>query len=152
MSKKSKAKERSAGFVIVRKDESLPGQYRVLGLQVYGKIDIPKGHVEPGETDLEAAIRECHEEANIAVKTENDMSWGNEPFLASRPHKDVIIFLAETDQDPQILPNPENGRVEHDGYQWLTWDQMSRKCYPYLLGAIEWARNKIESRSQQGPI
>ena len=47
----AKKKERSAGFIIVRKEAD---GWRVLGLRVYGKIDIPKGHVEPGESDIRA--------------------------------------------------------------------------------------------------
>jgi 8-oxo-dGTP pyrophosphatase MutT (NUDIX family) len=31
------------------------------------KIDFPKGHVEAGESDLEAAIRECREETRVAI-------------------------------------------------------------------------------------
>jgi 8-oxo-dGTP pyrophosphatase MutT (NUDIX family) len=141
-----KNKERSAGFVIVRKNNSASGSYQVLALKVYGKLDIPKGHLDPGESDIQAAVRECWEEASIRVDIDRDMKWGGAPFIASRPHKDVAIFLAETDQEPEIRPNPENGRVEHDGYSWLSWDQMSRRCYPYLISAIEWARETVESK------
>ena len=36
---------------------------------IYGKkvLSLPKGHVEKNETSLEAAIRECYEETNIAI-------------------------------------------------------------------------------------
>ena len=110
-----------------------------------GKIDIPKGHVEPGESDIEAAIRECQEEAGINVVPSRDMKWGDIFYVSERKHKDVIVYLAVTDQDPVILPNPETKQYEHDGYHWLSSEQMKRMSYPYLHGAIDWAREMIES-------
>jgi bis(5'-nucleosidyl)-tetraphosphatase len=139
----AKKKERSAGFIIVRKETD---GWRVLGLRVYGKIDIPKGHVEPGESDIGAAFRECKEEAGIDVAL-SDMRWGQAPKILERSHKDVIIFLASTDQEPVILPNPETNRYEHEGFHWLTWEVMKQRCYPYLVPAIQWAQERVEGAS-----
>lgn len=141
MSKKKK--ERSAGFIIVRKDND---KWKVLGLQVFGKMDIPKGHLDPGESDLACALRECKEEASIVV-SRSDMQWGQAPKILERPHKDVVIFLASTDQDPMIVPNPETKRYEHDDFLWLTWDVMKARCYPYLVPAIQWAQDLVEGAS-----
>jgi len=141
--KAKKQKERSAGFVIVRRNGTT---WEVLGLRVWGKIDIPKGHVEVGESDIDAAVRECREEAGINVSS-SDMLWGNHYFVSERPHKDVIVYIASTDQEPEILMNPETKQYEHDGYHWLTWDEMRRRCYPYLLGAIDWAESTVKNRS-----
>ena len=139
----AKKKERSAGFIVVRKDYD---GWKVLGLRVYGKIDIPKGHVESEESDFDGAVRECKEEAGIAVSL-SDMEWGRDPKILERSHKDVVIFLASTDQDPVILPNPETNRYEHDGFHWLTWEAMKKRCYPYLVPAIQWAQDRVEGAS-----
>lgn len=139
--RETKEKVRSAGFIVVRQRGS---SWEVLGLRVWGKIDIPKGHVEPGESDIEAAIRECEEEAGISVDPSSDMRWGSAPYVAERKHKDVIIYLASTDQEPVILPNPETKQYEHDGYHWLSWDEMRRRCYPYLVSVINWAQKTVE--------
>jgi len=139
--KDKKKRERSAGFIVVRPQ----GQsWEVLGLRVWGKIDIPKGHVEDGEGDLEAAIRECDEEAGISVDPKADMPWGRSFYVSERKHKDVIIYLAATEQEPMIRPNPETKQYEHDGYHWLTWDEMRRRCYPYLVESINWAQRIVE--------
>lgn len=139
--KKKKAKERSAGFIVVRRRGS---SWEVLGLRVWGKIDIPKGHLEPDETDLEAALRECYEEAGIEVKVPDDMIWGDASYIVERPHKDVAVFLAVTDQEPIIRINPETKQYEHDGYHWLAWEEIKNRSYPYLRPAIEWAQRIVE--------
>jgi 8-oxo-dGTP pyrophosphatase MutT (NUDIX family) len=144
----TKKKERSAGFIIVResqKKDSLD-KWEVLGLRVWGKIDIPKGHLEENEDDFTAARRECHEEAGIDV-SQHDMRWGDRSFISSRPHKDVIIFLAKTDQEPVIKKNPETNKFEHDGYVWLSWDQIKQMSYPYLKNAFDWAKLVAEGHS-----
>jgi len=141
MKKKKKDKEQSAGFVVVRRRDH---GWEVLGLRVWGKIDIPKGHLEDNETNLSAALRESYEEAGIEIDPTRDMLWGNVSFVSERPHKDVTVFIATTDQEPQIKANPETKQFEHDGYHWLTWDEMQKRCYPYLVGAIKWAQSVVE--------
>lgn len=141
--RETKEKTRSAGFIVVRQRGT---SWEVLGLRVWGQIDIPKGHVEPGETDLEAALRECDEEAGISVDPASDMMWGNRSFTSERKHKDVIVYIAATEQEPSIRPNPETKQYEHDGYHWLTWGEMRRRCYPYLLNTINWAHSVVDPK------
>lgn len=51
---------------------------------IYGKkvLSLPKGHVEVGETVLEAAIRECFEETDV-ILTANDAVEQLEPYSYS---------------------------------------------------------------------
>jgi 8-oxo-dGTP pyrophosphatase MutT (NUDIX family) len=68
---RTRRRESSAGGVVVRGD---PGREQVAvivpkrraadGTRVLG---LPKGHVDPGETPLQAATREVHEEAGIVA-------------------------------------------------------------------------------------
>lgn len=134
---------RSAGFFVFRKFD---GHWRVLGLKVYGMMDIPKGHVDPGETDLETAYRECEEEASLTPAS-LDMKWGKISYTSERPHKDVIIFLAETEDEPEIRPNPVTKQYEHHGHSWLTRSDMLRQSHKYLKPAIEWAFRVIDGDS-----
>jgi 8-oxo-dGTP pyrophosphatase MutT (NUDIX family) len=68
MSKKNKVKELSAGIIFLTEDKEL-FMGRVTGSRPKGtlahKWDIPKGHVEPGESPIEAAMRECEEETGF---------------------------------------------------------------------------------------
>jgi bis(5'-nucleosidyl)-tetraphosphatase len=52
---------RSAGVLLVR-DSYWP---EVLLLRHASRLDLPKGHVEAGESDLEAALRELQEETGV---------------------------------------------------------------------------------------
>lgn len=55
--------EHSAGGVLVRRRE---GAWNVLVIRdPYGKWGLPKGHVEPGESEEEAAAREVEEETGL---------------------------------------------------------------------------------------
>ena len=55
--------ERSAGFIVYRLDDDGSRKYLLLD---YGRHwDFPKGHLEKGEDDLAAAMRELTEETGI---------------------------------------------------------------------------------------
>jgi len=60
----------SAGVIVVRKQA---GNWQYLFLRAFRNWDFPKGEMEPGESFLEAAVRETREETGI---TELDFSWG----------------------------------------------------------------------------
>lgn len=51
---------------------------------IYGRqvLSLPKGHLEAGETAVEAAIRECFEETNVTV-SQNEVIGKVEPFVIS---------------------------------------------------------------------
>ena len=59
-----------------------------------GNWDIPKGHLESGETHVEAALRELEEEANIKLKPEDLFDCGM--FLYTK-YKDLHLYVAEYD-------------------------------------------------------
>src|SRR5207245_9728326 len=54
---------RSAGAVVFRRTERGP---RLLVLRAYKNWDFPKGMIEPGESELDAAKRETLEETGLA--------------------------------------------------------------------------------------
>mgnify|MGYP003137741471 CR=1 FL=1 len=83
-------KNRSAGVVVLRKFQD-EDHYRVLCLEKEnGKFDITKGIIDPGETDIETAIREVYEESGIS---DLKFSWG----LGNIVYKRGISFVAETE-------------------------------------------------------
>ena len=138
-SNKKKKKQPGAGLVIVKKIE---GDWKVLGLKLYGMYDIPKGGIEKKDKDnrFVTACRECIEECGIAVSSK-DLLWGSESINVSH----LTIFLAATDQDPVIQKNEKTGIYEHHSASWLDWETMENMAYSYLKPAIMWAKTKVKS-------
>jgi bis(5'-nucleosidyl)-tetraphosphatase len=127
----------SAGVVVLR---YMDGDFHVLCLETKkGKYDLTKGIIDPGETALQAAIRESREEAGI---TNLNFIFGETPHVFDR----CTMFVAVTDQDPEILPNPYTGIKEHTGYVWLpildaiNSEKIKNFLQPAVLYAYDLAR------------
>jgi 8-oxo-dGTP pyrophosphatase MutT (NUDIX family) len=67
---------RAAGGIVVRDDS-------VLSIYRFERWDFPKGHVEPGETDEETAVREVTEETGIdCLSIGKDLGYTYHIFLS----------------------------------------------------------------------
>lgn len=122
-----------AGFLILKKNMmsgSSPPHMLAL-IREDGLYDIPKGAIEPGESDLLAAKRECFEECSIAL-SDSDMLFN------SKPHKfDILtVFCASTEDVPTITINPHTGILEHYGFKWVDKDTFCSNCLDYLVPSI----------------
>jgi 8-oxo-dGTP pyrophosphatase MutT (NUDIX family) len=140
ISKESARKIRSSGFVVLKKIEN---EFKILGLLQKTQYDMPKGHIEKGEAPLDAAFRETEEESGI---TDLTLLWGLDNIVLNDKLK---LYIAVTNQDAVIRPNPESGQYEHEDHQWLTFDEMESKALDYLVPAVIWARNKVNSMEGQ---
>ena len=96
--------------------------------------DLPKGTRDPGESLIDCAIRETFEETSINISSSEFIAG---PFRTSFLH----MWIAEIDISEKIIisKNPESGKYEHDGYDWLTKEEASKMAYPYLRPFVEWA-------------
>lgn len=130
----------SAGVVVVRGDAS---GWRLLVLRAYRNWDFPKGMVKPGESPLEAAIRETGEEAAISDLA---FEWG-ERYCETAPYRGGKVaryYLAETMQRSITLPvSPELGRPEHDEWRWVGFDEAGHLLPPRLQPILAWARRLL---------
>ena len=128
-----------AGIILMAYEGDEP---KILGLigdkkhrQKHGAIyDLPKGTRDHGETMVDCAIRETFEETGINIAS-SEMFAG--PFRTSFLH----MWLAEIDIKEKIIigQNPQSGKYEHDGYNWLTRSEAMKKAYPYLRPFVAWA-------------
>ena len=99
--------EKSCGAVVyTRKD----GQIKYLLVEeASGFHSFPKGHIELGETEEQAAKREIQEEIGLELEFRSGFRAVDEYIPSEKPNvkRQVVYFLAEyTDQIPQITrPN-----------------------------------------------
>ena len=131
---------RAAGAVVFRRSEH---GVRLLVLRAYKNWDFPKGTVEPGESELDAARREVEEETGLAGL---EYPFGEE-FKETLPYsgnKVARYYLAETDAEKIELPvSPELGRPEHHEYRWVSLDEAEDLLPPRLAVVLEWVKKTL---------
>lgn len=116
-----KVKERSAGAVVFSTTPEGP-EYLLLRYGG-GNWGFPKGHVEAGETDVQAAQREVGEETGIPIEQQRlvDGFEDDTDYRFRRGHtlveKDVRFFLIEAGTRDVKISH------EHSGYAWLPYSQ-----------------------------
>jgi 8-oxo-dGTP pyrophosphatase MutT (NUDIX family) len=104
-------RELSAGGVVVRGGQVLvivPARRAADGSHVLG---LPKGHLDDGETSLQAAIREVREEAGVEAEWVRDLGEVRYWYVRDRRRvaKSVVFFLLRYvsgdpgDHDEEVL-------------------------------------------------
>jgi 8-oxo-dGTP pyrophosphatase MutT (NUDIX family) len=133
-------KERAAGAVVFRRTDR---GVRLLVLRAYRNWDFPKGTIEPGESELDAAKREVAEETGLA---DLDFPIGD-AHCETLPYalgKVARYYLAETEQRAIELPvSPELGRPEHHEWRWVSFDEAEELLPPRLARVLDWARAAV---------
>lgn len=103
---------------------------------------LPAGRVEPGETFVEAAVRETREEAGIEVTLDGIVRIEHSPNGEGARMRIVFVGHPSDDRPPKQLPDDESL-----GAAWVRFDELDR--YP-LRG--EEVRELIAHVASNGPI
>jgi 8-oxo-dGTP pyrophosphatase MutT (NUDIX family) len=94
----------------------------------------PGGHIEPGETPAQAALREAAEETGLPVRHPADgprfVHVDVHPGPRCAAHLDVRYLIEADDVDP--APGPD----ESQDVCWFGWDEAIALAEPGLLGAL----------------
>ncbi|UYM28778.1 nudix hydrolase [Serratia phage vB_SspM_LC53] len=143
----SKTKELSAGILFFTEDQEL-FMGRVTGSGKPGFLyrwDIPKGHVEEGETPLQAAVRECTEETGFTdynpaslvdlgrhyYSSNKDIHLFYYPFpVRHEQFKDCVCTAYHTDEDGTSFP-------EIDAFALIKQTQWVYVMGPSLFSVIQ---------------
>lgn len=106
--------------------------------------DLPKGHVDPGEGELECALRELEEETGIQAShinirfdfrftTSYPVRYKNK-FSGEACQKTLVIFLGDLLRDVPIVV------TEHKEFRWIEWNpphKIQLNTIDPLLGEVE---------------
>ncbi len=108
-------REKSAGAVVFNKKTK---KYLLLHYPT-GHWDFPKGHVERGENEQMAAIREIFEETEIEVELIFGFREVIKYYFREKDNlvkKEVVYFLGITEKEEVQLS------YEHNGFIWLDYE------------------------------
>lgn len=135
-------KPRSCGFLIFCRSPEL----KFLLMKHHDRWDLPKGHVDAGESDLQAAYRELVEETGLTeseVELDKDFQYvscynvdskryGGE--AGTKVSKSLILFVGYVDREKPIE------LTEHPDYAWFQWNpphQIQKTTIDPLLKCVE---------------
>ena len=105
--------------------------------------DLPKGHVDPGETNMECALRELEEETGIEAQDliiDPDFKYKQKYMVTSKrtkgkpKKKKLIIYIAK------LVRPTELKLTEHESSEWFKWNpphSIQEKTIDPLLAKIQ---------------
>ena len=114
--------EKSCGALVIRHDAQTGNDYiLMIRHRPGGYRSFPKGHVEPGETERETAMREVMEETSVRITLIPDFRHVVCYTPAPAVEKEVVYFLARTEQ---IDIRPRRGEIAQ--VEWIPLLQAER--------------------------
>jgi bis(5'-nucleosidyl)-tetraphosphatase len=130
---------KSCGIICFRRHPKL----EFLIMEHTDRLDWPKGHILPGEMELECALRECEEETCIPrnvihvdphFRHELKYHTSYRRFGDEEVEKTLVLFLGLVPNDIAVSSS------EHPSYQWMEWappHRIQEKSIDPALKAVE---------------
>jgi 8-oxo-dGTP pyrophosphatase MutT (NUDIX family) len=113
---------RAAGGVVRRRAKNGPADYALVHRPRYDDWSLPKGKLDPGETDEEAAQREVEEETGVRAELLTELSATRYPDRKGRL-KQVRYWLMEPVDGKAPKFRPTN---EIDEVRWCSADDAGK--------------------------
>ena len=138
-------KTRAAGVFLIT--QSRPRQFLLMRHPT--RWDVPKGHCESGETDVQTALRETQEETGLAVeaiKLDPEFRFELCYPVTYKGHGDkvfektLVLLLGEVEST--FTPT----LTEHAGYHWFDWQPPHRIQPQTIDPLLEAVARHLESR------
>jgi len=115
--------QRSAGIIPYRSNN----ETNILLLHYpHGHWSFPKGHIEQGESEWEAGVRELKEETGLEpLQRDEEFEYAFDYYFkieGKTIHKVVDYFSATVPEDQSVELSHE-----HQGYEWLPPDEVAEQ-------------------------
>lgn len=139
--------ENSAGAIVFFKEDNKI-EYLLLYRKAQGHYreawDFSRGLIEKDEAERQTVLREVKEETGLDVHLLPDFECRYDFFYKRQGktfHKDVILFLAETDRKEVKVSE------EHDGFRWCRFEEaMDLLTFKESKNALEEALEYLEEK------
>jgi len=137
--------ERAAGVIVYRANPGKSRHYLLLHHTNGGHWYFPKGHLEPGESTKDGALRELQEETGITQieLIDHFVERIEYDLPPPRGRKEVLFYLGCTQQEAIQLSQ------EHDRYVWLSYLE-ARARLTYENGRVMLDRVEAFLNSREG--
>lgn len=119
---------RSCGVLAWRK-EAQDREYLLVFEEFSQCWSLPKGHMERGETEAEAALRELWEETGLTAQLDTAHSATIEYPVGPLGRKQVVFFPGQVSGTPQVRPG------EIKSYKWVTEAELAGYLFPDTVEA-----------------
>lgn len=137
---------RSAGGLVV-----LSSRILLIATQKGRRWQLPKGHIEEGETPEQAAIREVREETGVTARVVAPLPGVEYWFVEKGPcrvHKKVDYFLLDYVSGHSVNFDPE----EVSGTGWFSWEAgIARLTFENERKVVRRARELLDAPSTSPP-
>lgn len=97
----------------------------LLVFETYSKCwSLPKGHMESGETEVQAALRELYEETGMTATLDVSKSAAIEYPISAFARKQVVFFLGEVAGETKVREG------EIDKFNWVSAEELENYLFP----------------------
>ena len=103
---------RAAGGVVRREPRDGEPVYAVIHRPKYDDWTLPKGKLDPGETERDAALREVEEETGIRCRVGREL--GSVSYVDGQGRDKTVRYWLMTPEDGDFLPTSEVDEI-----RWL---------------------------------
>ncbi len=110
--------EKSCGAIVYRHYNDTI-EFLSVKSKIYGHWGFPKGHIEEGESEQEAAKRELMEETELIITLCSDYKASVNYYSAEYTCKEVVYFIGKSSSQCIKIQ-----KEEIEDYKWLGYNKM----------------------------